>query len=308
MLEEPALIPELPADAVALDWGYEAGHPFAEHGERFAASGLEHYVCPGTSAWASLTGRTTNALANLAEAAAAGRDAGATGYLVTDWGDFGHLQPWTVSEPGLAAAAAAAWNAGRPVRRDEIGRLLDLHLFAVDTQAGAPPEAPGGAGEALAALGDTYRLSGGGNVNGTALFHLLLKPGRTMGEGRFETLTADGLRAAAEHLERCAAAFADARIDRPDAPQVAAEVAWAAEAASFACHLGLERLALDAPRVAPLAAVPPAHRRALGRRLEDLLARRRDLWLVRNRPGGLDHALGYLAPLRQALAPSHPSA
>jgi hypothetical protein len=149
-------------------------------------------------------------------------------------------------------------------------------------------------------------LAGGGNVNGTALFHLLLKPGRTMGEGRSAELGEEGLRAAAEHAERCAAgfaaAFAAARPGRPDADRVAAEVAWSADALAFACDLGLARLAVPEPRQAPLAAVPAPVRAELAGRLDALLARRRELWLARNRPGGLEHALGFLAPLVEMLA------
>jgi hexosaminidase len=294
VLEEPAVVPDLPADATALLWGYEAGHPFAEHARRFADPGLPFFVCPGTSSWSSLTGRTTNALDNVAEAAAAGRDEGAGGLLVTDWGDFGNLTPWPFSEPGLVAGAAAAWNAGRPVGRGELGPLLDTHLLG---------DRAGGAGAALADLGDVYLVSGGGNDNGTALFRMLLKPAWTMGEERLAGLTRDRLAATAEHVERSSAAFAAAapRLVRPDAAQVAAEVAWAAAAVRFACDLGRARLALDSPRSAPLAAVPAARRKELGRRLDALLERRRELWLLRNRPGGLDHAFGFLAPLRRSL-------
>jgi hypothetical protein len=233
----------------------------------------------------------------VAEAAAAGRDEGAGGLLVTDWGDFGNLTPWPFSAPGLLAGAAAAWNAGRPVGRGELGPLLDAHLLG---------DRAGGAGAALADLGDAYLVAGGGNDNGTALFRMLLKPGWTMGEERLAGLTRDRLTAAAEHVERSAAAFAAAapRLARSDAAQVAAEVAWAAAAVRFACDLGLARLAVDAPRSAPLAAVPAAHRRDLGRRLDALLERRRELWLARNRPGGLVHALGFLQPLGRALTAS----
>ena len=68
-----------------------ADHPFAEHGAQFAASGIPFYVCPGTSAWCSLAGRTDNALGNLRSAAESGLQYGAAGYLITDWGDPGPL-------------------------------------------------------------------------------------------------------------------------------------------------------------------------------------------------------------------------
>ena len=60
LLENPEAIPRIPADAVVLEWGYEADHPFEADAARFAASGREFYVCPGTSSWNSFGGRTAN--------------------------------------------------------------------------------------------------------------------------------------------------------------------------------------------------------------------------------------------------------
>ena len=108
--QHPELIPELPRPVTALEWGYEAGHPFDARCAAFGAAGIPFQVCPGTSSWRSVVGRTTNMLANLAEAAAAGRAHGAEGYLVTDWGDLGHLQPWPFSFAGFAVGASRAWN------------------------------------------------------------------------------------------------------------------------------------------------------------------------------------------------------
>ena len=39
----------------------------------------------------------------------AGLDFGATGFLITDWGDQGHLQQPIISEPALAYGAAVSW-------------------------------------------------------------------------------------------------------------------------------------------------------------------------------------------------------
>jgi len=288
--EEPAIIPELPADAIALEWGYEAGHAWEERLARFAAAGLDVYVCPGTSSWASLTGRTTNALANCAEAARAGRSAGALGALVTDWGDYGHLQPLPVSWPGFAAGAAAAWNADAPLGRGELPRVLDARVFH---------DPAGAAGRAVAELGDTYLAAGGNNFNGTALFYLLLKPERRMDEYRSKTLTREGLEAALDHLGGVQGLAARARVEEPEPGRTAAEIAWAADAAAFACRLGLARL--DAGRPTPVGDLPGAVRAELAAELAGLVGRRRTLWLARNRPGGLDHALGFLAPLAARL-------
>ncbi len=290
VLEEPARIADLPPDVTALVWGYEADHPFAEQAAAFRASGLDFVLCPGTSSWASLTGRTTNALLNVAAAAAAGESSGASGLLITDWGDYGHLQPLPVSYPGLAAGAAAAWNPAAPVTRDELPALLDHHVL----------EDPAGcAGRALADLGDTYRAAGGGNRNGTALFYLLLKPGRRMDELRSRSLERDGLEAARAANAAARAHLDGARMQIPDAALVGDELRWAADAVDLACDLGLARLA--AGRRTPVGGLDAPTRRRLGRGLEALVERRRVLWRARNRTGDLEHALSFLAPLRQAL-------
>jgi hypothetical protein len=104
--------PHVPTNRlIALNWGYEANHPFEKETRLFAKSGIPFYVCPGTSTWQTLIGRHDNALANLRAAAKAGRKHGAIGYLVTDWGDGGHPQPLTVSWPMFLAGASLAWNA-----------------------------------------------------------------------------------------------------------------------------------------------------------------------------------------------------
>jgi len=96
---------------IALNWGYEANHPFAEEAARFAKAKIPFYVCPGTSTWQTLIGRHDNGLANLRAAARAGKKFGAIGYLITDWGDGGHPQPLAVSWPMFLAGASLAWNA-----------------------------------------------------------------------------------------------------------------------------------------------------------------------------------------------------
>ena len=37
IVQAPDMIAELPKDSIALEWGYEADHPFDEHGKAFAA-------------------------------------------------------------------------------------------------------------------------------------------------------------------------------------------------------------------------------------------------------------------------------
>src|SRR6185295_13749193 len=123
------LVPEVPKDAVACLWGYEADHPFEEQTQTLAEAGLPFYVCPGTSSWQSIGGRLDNMLANVRSAAHWGAQRGARGLLVTDWGDRGHLQPSFASLPGFLVAADLAWNP-RAAEHGEraLDGLLEAHL------------------------------------------------------------------------------------------------------------------------------------------------------------------------------------
>jgi len=134
ILHYPELIAQLPKDLVALNWGYEADHPWDKEAGQFAKSRLPFYVCPGTSTWMSLLGRHDNAFANLRAAAEAGRRYGARGYLNTDWGDGGHPQPLAVSYAPFVLGAALSWCA-QSCREDLLARVLSRDVFADPTQS-----------------------------------------------------------------------------------------------------------------------------------------------------------------------------
>ncbi|WP_159081817.1 beta-N-acetylhexosaminidase [Paenibacillus sp. CAA11] len=129
ILQHPELIPELPNDIIALEWGYEGEHPFDLHGAQFASAGIPFYVCPGTSSWNSLSGRTTNMLSNIRNAAVHGKAHGAIGFLVTDWGDNGHLQPLSVSYPGIVFSGFLSWNAEHEHAENLLASYLDEFVF-----------------------------------------------------------------------------------------------------------------------------------------------------------------------------------
>ncbi len=289
----PELLSQVPGDAVVLDWGYEAGHPFGERAAALAGAGLDFYLCPGTSSWNSFAGRLDNALANLAEAARAGAEHGASGYLITDWGDFGHLQPPPVSWPPLLAGAAFAW---RPETADDPASLPLPKLVDRFAERQLAP----GTGEILAALGNAYREAGVTPMNASALFKLVIFAHRKLGDVGLGELTPAGLdravTAVAEATERLAALDAATESSR----LVRRELSWVAEMMRFACRLGQARLAAGGQE--PVTALPTGDRRALadelGRRIEELPP----LWLARSRPGGLDDSRGRLERLRQLLS------
>ncbi len=292
ILQHPELIDELPKDAIALEWGYEEDHPFAADSRRFAASGLEFYVCPGTSSWNSFAGRTQNAIANLASAAIQGRGQGASGYLITDWGDNGHLQPLPISYPGLAAGAAFCWNvktANEP-HRLPLAQQLDLYAFR---------DRGGQAGAAVTDLGDAYRHTGANSANGSALFFALIFAHKPSAERRGAGMTAARLDLTLEHVEHVAAPIRGARMERRDADLIKRELAWVADLLRVACRLASARL--DAGSDKPLSALPGALKGELARRLDALIELHREIWLARNRPAGLDSSASGLKHVRQLL-------
>ena len=151
---------------IALNWGYEADHPFAQEAAQFAEAGIPFYVCPGTSTWQTLVGRHDNALANLRAAARAGKQFGAAGYLNTDWGDGGHPQPLAVSWPMFAAGAALSWNAA----------ALDEAVLTEVLNRDVYEDSSGNIGTAALKLGFVHRKLGVKAVNETPLGTVIAAP------------------------------------------------------------------------------------------------------------------------------------
>lgn len=294
IVQHPQLVRELPVDAIALEWGYEASHPWGEHLARFRAAGLPFYVCPGTSSWNSLSGRSDNALENIARAAAHGRAFGAEGVLLTDWGDHGHLQPPCVSALGLVVSAACAWNASDAERPDalEVPAWIDQHVLA---------DRAGVLGAVLRDLGNAYRHTGSLRPNSSVLFWALIKPERLFTPAG---VTRETLAATLAHVESASAALAAARPSAVDGELVRSEIAWVRDVSAFACRLGMARLSLGPGT--PLGQLPKGERLALEHTLDALIEQHRAQWLARNRAGGLADSCRRLEAVRGELRGQSP--
>jgi hypothetical protein len=266
ILQHPELVGELPRDMIALHWGYEAAHPFEREAATFAGAGLPFWVCPGTSAWNSLAGRTSNMLGNIRAAAEAGLHHGAEGLLVTDWGDNGHWQPLPVSYAGFATAAAYAWNASAATEMP-LAKLLDRHAFE---------DAAGVMGRLALDLGDLQRTTGVELANASVLFHLLHKLDLAPWLAK---LPAGALEKTAQRLDEIMASLARAHMRGAEAALVRDEFALVAQLLRH----GLRRGATGVENADDLRALLAEHRR---------------VWLARNRPGGLADSQ---RPLRERL-------
>lgn len=159
----PELLPEIPKDVVLLNWEYEAGGGEREYRRRLTPakrSGLDHWICPGTSSWNSFFFRKPNARINLRDSAKAGLWAGASGYLVTDWGDFGHYNFLSYSLWPIAYGADCAWR----VRPDSRAEAAFDERFALQLLG----DRSGRWVEPLRVLGDLYRAFGIERANNSA--------------------------------------------------------------------------------------------------------------------------------------------
>ncbi|MCH8529235.1 MAG: beta-N-acetylhexosaminidase [Saccharospirillum sp.] len=110
LLKYPHLLPELPKDITVMNWGYEADHPFDRECAQLKSSGIDFQVVAATGTFAAFSGRWLNAYQNALNAAQNGLKYGASGFYMSEWGDFGHGQAWISAYPGYFIGAVAGWH------------------------------------------------------------------------------------------------------------------------------------------------------------------------------------------------------
>jgi hypothetical protein len=241
ILRYPRLIRELPKDLIALNWGYEAGHPFDREAALFARSGVPFYVCPGTSSWMTFIGRHDNALANLRAAARAGQRHGAAGYLITDWGDGGHPQPLAVSYLPYLAGASLSW-CRKSFEEKRLVPVLGRDVFC--DQSGSLPEA-------ARVLGFVHQELGRFVVNSTPLGTTLAAPPAAMRElfchdglNNHRRIPGKNIKRTLAAIERQRRVISRRRGGRGSAAQLALELDLAARMAAQSCKFMLWQQAM----------------------------------------------------------------
>ena len=289
---DPALIAKVPEGVTVCEWGYDAEYPFAERVALLADADRPFWVAPGTSSWLSIGGRVTNAAENCRNAARAALDHGGLGFLNTDWGDRGHLQQWPVSDPGLAYGAAVSWCADTNADVD-LGAALSAHAYGDPT---------GGLAAALLRIGDAHRAISPQIPNHSILTMHLYFPQIRVGRGITTGITDAQLESVADDLTAARADVERAQPGRDDAPLLVDEVGWTIDVLELLTDDARARLAGDST----LASIPHATRAGFARRLDGLIDRYRELWMARNRPGGLVDSVTWLEHLRTAYATGQP--
>lgn len=287
-LREPQALELLDADLTALVWGYEPDAPFDDWCRviREAAGGesREVWMCPGTSAWRSITGRTSERRGNLLAAVRAGLAHGAAGFLITEWGDHGHRQQWPIALHALADGASVAWNADAADHFD--ASAASFHLL---------DDASGLVGPWLEELGDLdgplrgawEMVQGPGPppervLNATALYSDMHEP----------LSVAPHLGGHASNWGFLKARLSTLLADRPHFPSelIHDEIRLTLAVCRFAILRGLLRR---------------GHREwaatDLARFIRQIIEEHRRLWLKRSRIGGLDDSCRYYQRIAEEL-------
>ena len=108
-VEMPEILETLPNNVTLLNWQYEP-EATDEKIQLVAQAGAKQIVCPAVWGWNALLPRIDDAWNNISRIARYGIDCGAEGMLVTDWGDFGHINDPRMAVPGMIFGAHYAWN------------------------------------------------------------------------------------------------------------------------------------------------------------------------------------------------------
>lgn len=108
-IEMPEILETLPNNVTLLNWQYDP-EATDEKIQLVAKAGAKQIVCPAVWGWNALLPRIDDAWNNIARIARYGLDCGAEGMLVTDWGDFGHINDPRMAVPGMIFGAQYAWN------------------------------------------------------------------------------------------------------------------------------------------------------------------------------------------------------
>ena len=290
VLNHPELIPDIPKNMTALVWGYNATYPFDENLKKFHDAGLDYYVCPGTSTWRSEIGRNHNAFLNLENAALAGVKHYAKGYLITDWGDFGHFQPKSVSYPSMVLGANYSWNYDKGTVKN-LEFLLNHYVFKDTT---------GYTAKAVLTLGDAYLKTElpPGNANA---FHLMIRRYKWTLKGHYQTkhLTKTGLLAAENEINKGLTELELAKPQCYDSEIIVEELKQASKLALFGIHLGLARLEAKDYSTKNISS---GKREDLAEELSQIIESHKVIWVKRNRLGGLQDSAGNLEELVEYLS------
>ena len=277
IINSPELIPELPKDIIALEWGYEGDYPFEQNCQKYKDAGIEFYVCPGTSSWNSILGRTDNMKENLLNAAVNGLANDAIGFLNTDWGDNGHIQYLPISYPSFCYGAALSWSI---IDNKDIDLAAYLNLFVFKDDSNIM-------GQLIMDLGNYYLKETVKVSNGTKLFWILNSDINE--EKSFEELILKDYEEIENYINNLNNMLDNSRMKCEDAELIYRELR---NGVRYILH-SINRIRLGKG----IYKDKQSFVNQLEEELKVVMKEHSDLWIKRNRVGGLEQSLEYMRRL-----------
>lgn len=161
LINHPELLHRLPQDMYFIDWGYDANYPFSQHLQQLKKLGIKFLSAPATTSWCSFLGRTNDWWENITNACLYTKKYQGEGVILTDWGDFGHLQFLSISYAPLVYSGLMTWRIKEgtfQTLRDYIDKEIfgDEHKIMTDT---------------ILSLGNYYTYLNEYRGNGTTSFY-----------------------------------------------------------------------------------------------------------------------------------------
>jgi len=278
ILNHPELIEDIPKNLIAMNWGYEANHPFESETKAFADAGIEFYVCTGTSAWNSIAGRWSNALGNIKSAAINGLKNGASGFMITEWGDNGHWQQFPVPVPGYMAGASTAWN-GSEGTEINFNKNLSINYFQDKT---------GKAATALLKMAELYKDYSNNMHNMSIFSAVMLGPWFKGYEEEYKKFPDIDFFTTYPFLNEIDTLLKDLELSKSCSNRVMEEMLFTSKLLRYGVDMTVEIFKTEKRDIQ---SIPENRKLELSGRLNKLLVTFKKLWLQRNRPGGLEESL-----------------
>jgi hypothetical protein len=272
IVKSPELIKDIPNDMTALIWGYESRHPFAEQCRLFAENHKKFFVCPGTSSFHSITGRSDNARLNILSAVENGLEYSAEGFLNTDW--EGSVQMLSIAYIPLALGACYSW--GLEQNRDiDPAEAANRLIFKENTSELA---------EYYWQLGNLADIICSQHVVEDRNILICLWEKRiSLEQARELGISPDKIRHFLDELKNLKLKMTNLIVSGSENQLCKREFIHAADMAELAALMGGELLAPDTER--------KKYMRSL---LQQILIEHQNIWLLRNRIGGLRQTLNKL--------------
>lgn len=169
----------MPKDIIILDWGYDANYQFDVHLKKLSESNVRFATAPGTSTWCGWYGRTYDWMENINNAIWANYNYGGEGVLVTDWGDFGHLQHLPSSFAPIAYAGLLSYRcAAGTIKR--VREFLNKFVYFDDENITA---------DIIIESGNYYKYEKRWRGNGTGAFAILMYSTYAFREAEYSNTT-----------------------------------------------------------------------------------------------------------------------